>query len=602
MSVLGEVWGMLTASQRRAILLMQLVSLVVAFSTATGVAAIAPFFAVLGQPQLIEHNAWLHWLYIAGGFASPRGLMVALGVGFVAVVLIANLISVLGYLAMNRLALRIGNELQTTLFEEYLSRPYVFHTMTNSTALLNNIVYETTRITHGVLENTFIVVTNLVTAGLIMLSILISNAAVALVMVGVLAGGYAAIYLMVRNRLLRIGHRQSLLAAEQAQIVTETLGAIKEVIVLGVGRFFRARFERASRDYLRAAAHTQLVGQSPRHLMECVAAAGLVTLALVLAGRAGGLGPWLGPLTFLAFAAYRLLPMLQQLFAAVVRIRADRAALQILGPDLRRARAAKGTAAAADEPPPDSSWSERPHREIRLKELSYRYGSDRAFALRGVSLHIPARVTVGIVGANGSGKSTLVDLIAGLLRPTAGTIEIDGCKLEDSNREAWQARIAYVPQNIFLLDASIAQNIALGIPSAALDQQRLGEAARLAQLDEFVRSLPHGYDQPVGERGVAVSGGQRQRIGIARALYRDAAVLLLDEATNALDGLTEQELVSTLGRLRGRYTIVLIAHRMTTVRGCDVIFELDQGRIVGSGTYEGLLQSSRGFRQMAGVH
>jgi ABC-type multidrug transport system fused ATPase/permease subunit len=179
-------------------------------------------------------------------------------------------------------------------------------------------------------------------------------------------------------------------------------------------------------------------------------------------------------------------------------------------------------------------------------------------------------------------------------------VEVDGCALDDDNRAAWQASIAYVPQNIFLLDASIARNIALGSAAAAVDQRRLLEAARLAQLDEFVSTLPHGYSQRVGERGVAVSGGQRQRIGIARALYRDATVLLLDEATTGLDGLTEQELIATLARLRGRYTILLIAHRMNTVRACDVIFELDRGKISGRGTYEALLTSSLGFRRLAG--
>jgi ATP-binding cassette, subfamily B, bacterial PglK len=188
-----------------------------------------------------------------------------------------------------------------------------------------------------------------------------------------------------------------------------------------------------------------------------------------------------------------------------------------------------------------------------------------------------------------------------LLTPSAGSVEIDGCPLDASNTLAWQARLAYVPQQIFLLDASIAQNIALGVAPGEIDQGRLRQAARLAQLEDFVLTLPKGFAQRVGERGVAVSGGQRQRIGIARALYRQAAVLLLDEPTDALDGLTEQELVSTLGRLHGSYTIVLIAHRMSTVRACDLIYELAAGRLCGSGTYEALLQNSPGFRRLAGV-
>jgi ABC-type bacteriocin/lantibiotic exporter with double-glycine peptidase domain len=284
-----------------------------------------------------------------------------------------------------------------------------------------------------------------------------------------------------------------------------------------------------------------------------------------------------------------------------VNIRAGRAGLALIAPDLRRARAAIHTTTPVDFTRMDGTWQVRPQQEIRLEEVSFRYAADRPWALKGVTLRIPARATVGIVGVNGSGKTTLVDLIVGLLVPSEGRVEVDGSTLDQSNRAAWQSRIAYVPQNIFLLDSSIAQNIALGIPAADINRHRLLEAARLAQLDEFIKTLPAGYDHSVGERGIQLSGGQRQRIGIARALYRAATVLVFDEATNALDGLTEQELMATLGSLRGRYTTILIAHRMSTVRSCDIIFELENGKIADSGTYDGLLKSSAVFRRMTGV-
>ncbi len=600
MTLFADIWSILTPRQRRGILTMQVVSLVMAFSTVTGIAAIAPFFAVVGEPQLIDRNALLHWAYVHGGFFGKRHFVFALGMAFIAVVLVANLVNVLGSLAMNRLALRIGTELQTTLFGEYLSRPYAFHTRTNGTTLVNNILYETARVTNGILLNAFMLVTNLVTASFIMLSIALLKPLVALSMIAGLAGGYAVIYFVVRNRLLRSGQAQSHFAIEQVQIVNECFGAIKEIIVLQVQHFFRTRFERASTSLSLAAAHSQIVAQNPRHLMECVAAVGLVALALMLGGREDGVGPWLGQLTFLAFAAYRLLPTLQQVYAAIVKIRADRAGLVLIAPDLRRARAAQQNG-ATDAARTARAWQERPRQEIRLVDVSFRYGPDRAWALSGVSLRIAARAAAGIVGVNGSGKTTLVDLIAGLLVPGTGAVEIDGSVLDETNRAAWQSRVAYVPQSIFLLDASIAENVALGIPAADIDRRRLSEAVRLAQLDDLIRTLPGGYDHRIGERGIQLSGGQRQRIGIARALYRDASVLLLDEATNALDGLTEQELMATLGRLRGRYTIILIAHRMSTVRSCDVIFELENGRLLGSGTYDGLLKSSEAFRRMTGV-
>jgi ATP-binding cassette, subfamily B, bacterial PglK len=600
-TLFADFWGILTPKQRRSILALQIVSLAMAFSTVSGIAAIAPFFAVLGRPELIDHNALLHWAYAHGGFSSKRDFVVALGIAFIAVMLIANLINVLGSLAMSRLALRIGTELQSTLFGEYLSRPYSFHIRANSTTLFNNILHETARVTNGILLNSFLLVTNLVTASFIILSILLLRPMIALAMIAGLAGGYALIYFVLRKRLLQLGQTQSRFAIEQAQIVHESFGAIKEIIVLQAQNFFRGRFERASKSFSLAAAHSQVVAQNPRYLMECVAAVGLVGLALVLGGREDGVGPWLGQLTFLAFAAYRLLPTLQQVFAASVHIRADRAALALIAPDVGRARTAIHGLAPANFTRSDCTWQERPQQEIRLDQVSFRYSPDQPWALEGVSVRIPARAAVGIVGVNGSGKTTLVDMIVGLLVPSEGRVEVDGSALDDTNRAAWQSRIAYVPQNIFLLDASIAQNIALGIPAADINRQRLLEAVRLAQLDEFIKTLPAGAEHRVGERGIQLSGGQRQRIGIARALYRAANVLVFDEATSALDGLTEQELMATLGRLRGRYTTILIAHRMTTVRSCDIIFELENGKITGSGTYDGLLKSSAVFRRMTGV-
>src|ERR1700736_4597785 len=356
----GEIWGILTPRQRRSILTMQAVSIVMAFSTITGIAAIAPFFAVLGQPQLIDHNSLLHWAYVNGGFSDRRGFVVALGFAFIAVMLIANLVNVLGSLAMSRLAVRIGNELQSALFGEYLSRPYSFHTRTNGTMLLNNILYETAKVAHGILRNGFLLVTNLVTASFIILSILLLKPVIALAMIAGLAGGYALIYFVLRNRLLQLGQTHSRFAIEQAQILHESFGAIKEIILLQAQNFFRGRFERATKSFSLAAALNQVVSENPRYLMECVAAVGLVGLALVLSGREDGVGPWLGQLTFLAFAAYRLLPTLQLVFAASVNIRADRAALALIAPDLRRARNAIHTTTVANFTRTDCAWQVRP--------------------------------------------------------------------------------------------------------------------------------------------------------------------------------------------------------------------------------------------------
>lgn len=577
MKLVRELWGILTSRQRYSVVWAQVLSIVMASSTVAGVAAIAPFFAVLGDPGLIDHSSRLHWLYTVGGFSDPRSFEVALGLGFIGLVLLSSLVNVVGSYWMTCLAWSISLDLQATLFAEYLRRPYLFHVQTNSARLYTNIVHETTRATNDILQNIFVLVTSLVTAAFIVLSVLLLNPTVAAAMILALAGGYALFYVAVRDRLLQAGHAQTRLFTQQTRIVNESLGAIKEILVLRIQKFFRDEFAAASRSFARAVRHTQLVGQSPRYLMECVAVAGLVLVALMSGRNDGGMGPLLGQLTFLGFAAYRLLPVLQQAYFAVVRIRANRAGFTTIANDLRLARKNEDAGVATT-----SGWHGLPRREIQLEGVSFEYEADRGAAVSAVSLRIPARSAVGFIGANGSGKTTLVDLIAGLLVPAAGTIAVDGTVLDDSNRTAWQHCIAYVPQTVFLLDQSIAQNVALGVPVASIDRPRLLQAAKLAQLDELVATLPGGYDHVVGERGTRLSGGQRQRIGIARALYTDASVLILDEATNAQDRLSERELLTTLLRLRGRCTIILIAHQLSMMRACDVIFEFEQGRLKAS--------------------
>jgi HlyD family secretion protein len=596
-SLLTDIWSVLTARQRRWVVAAQFLSLLMAFSTVAGIASIAPFFSVLGNPALIHRIPQLQWLYQLG-FSNTRSFTAALGLAFMALVVLANAINIAGSFVMIRLAMWIGTDLQSILFAEYLHRPYVFHARTHSSLLFNNLMHETTRSTNNLLQNAFSLNTNIVTAVFIVASVMLLNPMLATAMLTALAGGYVLIYLAVRNRLLRAGETESRFFIEQTKIVNESLGAIREILLRRIQPYFCAGFERSSRAFARAAAHTQLIGQSPRYVMECVAVVGLVAVALLAGRREGGIGLWLGQLTFLGFAAYRLLPSLQQAFMALVRIRADRAGFASIAPDLRSARSRVDSLAAGRA---HNAWADCPRSAIELKEISFFYEADHRLALDAISLKIAARTAVGFVGRNGSGKTTLVDLIAGLLVPGAGRLEVDGMAIDDTNRTAWQSRIAYVPQDIFLLDASIAQNIALGVPPDSIDRARLLAAAQQSQLDPFLRDLPDGFEHPVGERGIRLSGGQRQRIGIARALYAQAAVLILDEATNALDGLTEREMQATIAGLRGRYTVILITHRLSSVRSCDRIYEFDQGRLARTGTYEALLRESIAFRQLGDV-
>jgi len=577
--------------------LLQCLSVFMAFSAVLGIVSVMPFFAVLAEPELVHTNRWLAMGYEWTGAHDERQFVVILGVLLVTLVVGANLINLFGTLAMTRFSFWVGNGFQVALFNEYLNRDYLFHARSNSATLINNTTYEVSRILTGVLQNGIGLVTNVVTILAIVASIVVVNPIVAVFAAVAVGGTYTLVYLLTRRRLLRNGRIQSEASAERWKVLNEGLGGIKEIMVLGTRGVFSRAFESLSWKVSRVQANTQVISVSPRFVLESVSVGGLVIVALVLSSGGKGDGSWLAQLTFLGLAAYRLLPAIQQVFYAIARMRADHASFERVYEDLRlgvrRDKVVDREARARNE----DAW---PIRSIELRNASFRYQPDRPLALRGVDLHVPVGTSVAFVGPSGSGKTTAADLILALLRPEAGQLLVDDEPITGENLARWQSALGYVPQSIFLTDNSIAENIALGLRRDQIDMEQIRRVGRMAQVDEFVTLLPKGYDEIVGERGVRLSGGQRQRIGIARALYRNASVLVMDEATSALDGLTEQEVMSAIEGLQGQRTIILIAHRLTTVRHCDRIFEFEEGRVVRSGTYEELLEQSERFRRMAG--
>ncbi|HEY3658077.1 MAG TPA: ABC transporter ATP-binding protein [Steroidobacteraceae bacterium] len=587
MNIFSAVWRLLNPRQRRRLVALQLLSVLMAASTVGGIAAVLPFFTVLADSNVVDQSAVLHFLYRHMHFASERTFVVALGIGFAAVVVLANAVNLIGSLMMTRFAFQVGDTFCTALFDEYLHRSFAFHSTTHSSILSSKVLHEIGRVTAGILQSGLILVTNLVTITFIVAAIVFLNPLVAIFAIVGLSASYAAIYVTARGKLLRNGLAESRDFAARTKLVGESFGAIKEIILLRAQSFFVAKFAERCKSISKTIVSTQAISQNPRHVLECVMVCSLVGAALYLSGR--GAGPWIAQLTFVGLAAYRLLPALQQVYAAIVRIRADRPAFESIASDLRQARVSGGTARCSAS---DRSLRGRPFHEIRLQAVSFRHSGDRPAAISNLTLGIPAGAAVGFIGANASGKTTLVDLLAGLLVPQSGHLAIDGIVVDDANRSAWQSAIAYVPQQIYVLDAMLLENIALGVPVSQIDLERIRSAARLARLDECIATLPHGYDEMLGEGGGRLSGGQRQRVGIARALYRDASVLILDEATSALDAAAEQEIIDTLVKYRRGRTILLIAHRFGSLRHCDLIVELQGGAIARSGTYDELIASS----------
>ena len=598
MKILLTVWQLLDPRQRRQLVALQSVSVLMAFSTVGGLAAILPFFTTLAQPHAIAQHPALRFVYEHLRFANEHRFVVALGIAFAVAVVLANAVNLFGSRAIDRFAYHVGDALQIALFDEYLHRSYGFHVKTNSSILTSNVLYETGRVTSGIVRQGLILVTTIVTVVFLAGSMVLLNPLVAILAIMALGTSYAAVYGLARGSLLRNGVIESREFAERTQIVNESFGAIKELIVLQAQRSFVVKFARCCQSISRTIVNTFAISQSPRHVLECVTACVLVGVALYLSDRGDGVGPWIPQFSFMGLAVYRLLPALQQVFLAIVRIRSDRHALESIAVDLQRARA-RGS--VEDPAAIRHSWRGRPHHEIQLTGVSFYHAAGRPPAVANLMLRIPAGAAVGFIGVNGSGKTTLIDLLSGLLVPQSGQLEVDGILLDEASRNAWQSTIAYVPQHIFLCDRTLAENIAFGVPAARIDRERIRAVGRLARLEECVTGLANGYDEVLGERGVRLSGGHRQRLGIARALYRDASVLLMDEPTSALDSVAEREIVDMLDARRQGRTTILVSHRLSTLQHCDVVYELAKGQIVRSGTYAELNRNSEALRRLGGT-
>ena len=411
----------------------------------------------------------------------------------------------------------------------------------------------------------------------------------------VLGGAYTAVYLGVRNYLSRMGHERLAGNRERFKTIQEVLSGIKEVKVNGLETAYLQKFRAAADRVARRKATSNIIGQLPRQVFEAVTLGGmLIVLMMMLARSQDDISKVVAIVGLYSFAGLRLLPALQIIYLSLTKITFGRAGLDALHADLTMTSAQNAASRSRDTAP-------LPLRErLELRDVTYAYPGSSRSALVDVTLSIPARTTVGFVGATGAGKTTIVDVILGLLGPLQGEVLVDGTPIGRDNVRAWQRTIGYVPQHIFLADDTVAANIAFGVPPHKIDMRTVKDAARYAELHAFVtEELPQGYETAIGERGVRLSGGQRQRVAIARALYHDPDVLILDEATSSLDNLTEEAVMDALHNLAHVKTILLIAHRLSTVRACDRIFLLAHGRLEAFGTFDELLTHNAGFKKLA---
>lgn len=557
-----------------------------------GVASVMPFVAVLATPGIVQSNAYLAALHQWLGVSDERTFLMILGAGVLFIFLASLALKAATTFAILRYSYARSYSFSYSLLRKYMSMPYEFFSGRN-TADLNRIIFsEVNEVINGVLLPALKMLSGaLIVASMFLLLLLVDPWITAVVSVA-LGGSFLGVYAISRRILGRLGTERAKANSRRFVTANEALSGIKELRLMGREAGYLQRFKEVSLRFARLQSTAKTIGDIPHFAIQGIAFGGILVLVLYLIGRFGTLEEAMPLIALYAFAGYRLLPAFQEMFKNGTQLRFYKAALDSLHADLTRS----GGGGAKVEP----GTGKPLQGDIAARGISYHYPGGDGPVVKNLDVVIRAGSCVAFVGSTGAGKTTVVDLLMGLLTPQAGELVVGGTVVTVTNVRAWQRNIGYVPQSIYLADASVAANIAFGIPEEEIDRLAVERAAKSAQIHDFVVSeLAAGYDTEVGERGTRLSGGQRQRIGIARALYHDPDVLVFDEATSALDNATEAAVMEAVDRLAGHKTIILIAHRLTTVRRCDAIFLLSGGRLVGTGTYDELRASNEEFARMA---
>lgn len=593
--VVRKVLALLSPQERRQAYLLLGMILIMAFLDVVGIASIMPFMAVLANPEVVQTNDYLNSAYTKLGFSDPERFLFFLGlVVFVVIMVSVSFKAATTWTTTNFTQMR-NYTIARRLVAGFLAQPYEWFLGRHSADLGKTVLSEVEMVVAGAL----VPLMRLIAQGTVVVAILLLLIAVdpfiTLVVGGGMGGAYMFTYLGLRRLLDRNGKQRVAANKMRFKVISETFGGIKDVKLGAIEQSALQRFDSPARRFARTQVISQVVAMMPRFVLEIIAFGGMLLLVLFLMRRTDGLQEALPIIALYALAGYRLMPALQMAYDQATKLRFSGPALDRLHQDLQE----HGVEPVADFP---SGLTDELRGTISLENVTYSYPNAQRPAVKCMSLEISAQTTVGFVGATGSGKTTTVDIILGLLKPNTGSLQVGGTPITARNLRSWQRTLGYVPQQIFLADETVAANIAFGVPTEKIDRQAVERAAKIANLHEFVvDEMPLGYDTVVGERGIRLSGGQRQRIGIARALYHHPSVLILDEATSALDNLTERAVMDAVRNLEGELTIVLIAHRLTTVRECHRIYLLEDGEIAAAGTYDELNANNEHFSAMARV-
>jgi len=567
--------------------------LVMAFFDVLGVASIFPLMASMADPSIVQTNPYLLNLYNFFEYEDSEDFLFFLGVLVFCIFVFSLAFKSLTIFLQLKFTAQIDYSLSKRLFEGYLNHPYAWFLNRHSAELGKTLLSEVTTVVQGAILPMTVILAQSATVIAILILLIVVNPALSLIMGAILIFSYVIIFSIVNKYLSSIGKKRLLSNEQRYKAVSEAFGAIKEVKLGGLEKAFSQNFNSPAKAFASYHASSQSILQLPRYFLEAILFGGMLLLMLNLLGENGDAKNFLPMIALYAFAGYRVMPAIQLVYASFSQLQYHKAAFENLHNDYL---------SISKEADKDSKTTQSIAftKSLQLKDVSYTYPLADKSSLQNINMVIQCKQTIGFVGSTGSGKTTLADIILGILSPESGSLIIDDQLVTDQSMRSWQEKIGYVPQNIYLADASVAENIAFGIESDQIDREKVKKAAIIANLHAFIQDeMPKGYETEVGERGVRLSGGQRQRIGIARAMYHQPEILILDEATSALDNVTEQAVMDAVNTLGHEITIILIAHRLTTVQSCDMLYFLQDGEIEASGTFDELVSKNKKFKLMA---
>jgi len=579
-----QLWSHIKAPHRKRFFLLSILMILASIVEVVSIGAVIPFLSALTTPQQVFDHQLAQPLIALFDIINPQQFLLLLTILFSIAAVVSGMVRIALLWAQTRFSHAIGADLSESIYRRTLFQPYEVHIARNSSEVISGISIKSSQVVTNILMPTFTIISSMLILALILVLLVIMNPVIAISTTGLFGLFYAFIIFFVKKRLMINGEIMSHKQNDVIKSLQEGLGGIRDVLLDGVQNVYCNIFHHSDLVLRKAQADNQIIGGSPRFVIESISIVLIAFLAFFLVNEKGGIEFAIPILGALALSAQRALPLLQQIFQSWSSIRGSQSILQDILSFLNQKIPSHACLNLKERLVFENS--------ISLTRIGYKYNSAAPWIFKNLNLNIKKGSCIGFIGTTGSGKSTLLDIIMSLLPLKQGSLAIDGEVVTLKNQHLWQSRISHVPQHVFLSDTTIAENIAFGIPLKDINYDRLREAAKGAQILEVINALNDGFNAITGERGVQFSGGQRQRIGIARALYKKSDVIILDEATSALDSKTESAVMETINNMSEKMTILIIAHRLSTLKKCDQIYELDKGVITKSGTYKDIINNN----------